>query len=1213
MSSDSFDDGQEFNSAFLDELDAIEATQLASTSKAPAAQPPLSNLDDTDDFDFSFDVDESELQRLDHFIEDTYAEMAQPIAGPSRQTTLFGDTLPPGPPKAVRQPQQRTKSNLRNPFGAKARKTKRWDYTASPGKGKGKANDPESKKRDEEYDDDEDVEFPQYPPPLISDVDSLPPPPMKLEVDLLAARNWIYPSNRERRDYQFNITKNCLFENTLVALPTGLGKTFIAGAVMLNYYKWFPEGKVLFVAPTKPLVAQQIDACHQTCGIPGSDSIELTGQVKTDKRTQAWAEKRVFFMTPQTLMSDLKAGRCDPRDIILLVIDEAHKGTGNYSYAEAVRYITRRNPYFRILALTATPGSKPEAVQAIIDSLHISNIEIRDENSLDLKAYTHEKRTTTHVIKMSDTIQRINDHLIKLMEKDYRRLRDNGLLFCEISQLKAYSCTLAQQKVNSMKDCKWAYGPLKILQSLARAMTYLIEFSVPMCHAVLQQMADERDMNGERSTSAERIRNNPHYVKLMLEINQQKSQGFSMHPKMEKLLSLCINHFAVADENLDDNTGSNPQDTRMIVFVSFRDCVDEVVEVLNRQRPLIRAERFIGQGTDKSGKKGVAQNQQIEILKKFKKGEFNVLVSTAIGEEGLDIGDVDRIVCYDTQSSAIRMLQRIGRTGRKRTGNVDVLLAKDREEKNWEKAKENYRIVQQSIVRGEDLELYNDVHRLTPSDIKPECLEMNMEIEEYDRSNEKVKYKAGSKITTKKRKRNDDVNRNIPLGACTTFTSAKVMVETATKRKRSKHAVVDAGAIQSDDTDREIEAGLHGVIKPVKGKQSTLKPFRAKSKAKAGIKKAKAPPCNSFPSMSQMKAEIAEDSDDLEIRTGLRQLSKRPRTDSEESEHDESERALDNRPSPDEYRSSRHGLSPDGQLALVDSANYDSQELQHFALVLDGISSSRSNGSRHVSQPEEGDMSWLIDSDSEPELISEHIKPPQIADGNRVPFISASKCSKVSSSTSLSCETNGSGIPRSRPSDKIEPPISSPRNPEPSSPIRLPALQRKRPTILPTESSPLHLPPPSQRRLMRRRESCSPTSPIVKKRMRTEVPISKNPLLDIEAVHSGDESEGDSDIDMIESESDRQFLQDLQETQASPSYNQTAAYRMGLLTQVPTHAGGPAFASKPKRTGRFAGGRNGPRLLVSSSPVREPDEYVIGTFVVPDDDTVVYNTTSSEP
>lgn len=180
---------------------------------------------------------------------------------------------------------------------------------------------------------------------------------MKLKPDLLASKRWLYPLNKPKRDYQFNIVKRCLFDNTLVAIPTGLGKTFIAGVVMLNctyhwffgksvlsvdfpVYNWYPEGKVVFVAPTRPLVAQQIEACHQTCGIPGSDAVELTGQNPRNVRARAvrrdsfhcmlhtyaafltmqWQDKRVFYMTPQTLMNDLRNETCDCRDIVLLVV-----------------------------------------------------------------------------------------------------------------------------------------------------------------------------------------------------------------------------------------------------------------------------------------------------------------------------------------------------------------------------------------------------------------------------------------------------------------------------------------------------------------------------------------------------------------------------------------------------------------------------------------------------------------------------------------------------------------------------------------------------------------------------------------------------------------------------------------------------------------------------------------------------------------------------
>lgn len=149
-----------------------------------------------------------------------------------------------------------------------------------------------------------------------------------------------------------------------------------------------------------------------------------------------WESKRVFYMTPQTLMNDLTTDKCDPRDIVLLVIgrllamgaipaceltflDEAHRGTGDYAYAQVIRYMMAKNPHFRVLALTATPGSSQEAVQAIVDSLHISRIEIRDEGSLDLREYMHKKvsRCSCHhatILKHFSPTQEIKQHIIRM-------------------------------------------------------------------------------------------------------------------------------------------------------------------------------------------------------------------------------------------------------------------------------------------------------------------------------------------------------------------------------------------------------------------------------------------------------------------------------------------------------------------------------------------------------------------------------------------------------------------------------------------------------------------------------------------------------------------------------------------------------------------------------------------------------------------------------
>jgi len=158
-----------------------------------------------------------------------------------------------------------------------------------------------------------------------------------------AAMSWIYPTNYPIRDYQLQIVKSALFQNTLVCLPTGMGKTLIASVIMYNYYRWFPNGKVVFMAPTKPLVSQQVSACHSVMGIPENDIAHLEGSVSANKREDLWSSKRVFFCTPHVLVNDLKNGKCNPKLFVCIVFDEAHRATGQFAYNQLV--FTNSKPF----------------------------------------------------------------------------------------------------------------------------------------------------------------------------------------------------------------------------------------------------------------------------------------------------------------------------------------------------------------------------------------------------------------------------------------------------------------------------------------------------------------------------------------------------------------------------------------------------------------------------------------------------------------------------------------------------------------------------------------------------------------------------------------------------------------------------------------------------------------------------------------------------
>lgn len=210
----------------------------------------------------------------------------------------------------------------------------------------------------------------------------------------------------------------CLFFFLKVVLPTGLGKTFIASVVMYNFFRWYPKGKIIFMAPTRPLVNQQIDACYQIMAFPKDETAELTGKQNKTVRATAWHSKRVFYCTPQVVWADINDNEMDfpINDVKLVVVDEAHKAKGKYAYREVVQTINAHNRFFRVLALTATPGRTMNDVSEVVQNLLISNIEVRRENSIDVQPYVFKKNIKTHVVPLGEQLTELRQRLYKLVE-----------------------------------------------------------------------------------------------------------------------------------------------------------------------------------------------------------------------------------------------------------------------------------------------------------------------------------------------------------------------------------------------------------------------------------------------------------------------------------------------------------------------------------------------------------------------------------------------------------------------------------------------------------------------------------------------------------------------------------------------------------------------------------------------------------------------------
>lgn len=611
----------------------------------------------------------------------------------------------------------------------------------------------------------------QNQPRRVYRADMPPEAPTHHVLDHDALKTWIYPTNLgPTRDYQFSIVKNGLFNNTLVALPTGLGKTFIAATIMLNYFRWTKSAKIIFVAPTKPLAAQQVEACMNVAGIPRSQATLLTGEISPALREGEWEKRRLFFMTPQTLQNDLSKGYADPKAVVLLVIDEAHRATGDYAYVKVVEFIRRFNPSFRILALTATPGSTVEGVQAVIDSLGISTVEIRMEESIDIRQYVHSREVDQVVLEPSDEMLQVQDLFSKALKP----------LCNKVAQANKWVARdPMSMTVMGLREAarQWGLGAGKhanpgtkfmmmsiftILQSLAHAIKLLNFHGIaPFYHKMLDFRSETEEKGAKGSKYRRQILEDTNFQEMMDTIDKwQRLDGFVGHPKLSYLCENLLNHFMDAGQN---------SNTRAIVFSEYRDSAEEIVRTLNKHQPMIKASIFVGQADSKRSE-GMKQKQQIETIEKFRTGQFNVLVATSIGEEGLDIGQVDLIVCYDASASPIRMLQRMGRTGRKRAGNITLLLMKGREEEQFRKAKDNYEKMQRFICEGTRFNFRNDLSsRIIPRDIKPE---VDMRLVEIPIENTQNTALPEPKKASGPRKKATQKKFHMPDGVITGFVKA---------------------------------------------------------------------------------------------------------------------------------------------------------------------------------------------------------------------------------------------------------------------------------------------------------------------------------------------------------------------------------------------------------------------------------------------------------
>ncbi|XP_053206455.1 Fanconi anemia group M protein homolog [Panonychus citri] len=588
--------------------------------------------------------------------------------------------------------------------------------------------------------------------------------------DYHAGRHWIYPINRDIRDYQYSIVHQSLFNNTLVVLPTGLGKTLIAAVVMYNLYLWYPRCKIVFMAPTRPLVKQQMEACFDIVGIPREDIVELTGHTSPCKRQEEWLTKRLFFLTPQVMQNDLFLNDyCPAEQIKCIVVDEAHKATGGYAYTRVIEEVYKRNTQFRVLALSATPGKDLVHIKQVLKNLLISKIEYRSEESLDVQKYTHNRRVETIVVQLDEELTYYRDRLLSIIEENLKTLvKRKAIGSYDLNRLSSYYL-LMQKKTYEAGQHDIPVGLLNsvrftfaITSSLVYALDLLKNYGLRSFYNHVKGTRTEESPKGggkkgfnlgnilKKNTVLQEILDDlkkkfepDGNVTFNGELECDTVHSVPGHPKLVKLQEIVLNHFA-----------TEGSDTKVMVFTQFRASVEEITSLL-RQHSQLRPVQFVGQSSAK--KRGFSQKQQLEVLSRFREGEYNILVATCVAEEGLDIGNVDLIICYDANKSPIRLVQRMGRTGRAREGKIIVLTTAGKEEGAHNDSIYNRKRVATNLLSGiKQEDLFKENVRLYPKGLKPICRKLYLGVrqekdkgsDDNDRSLDETEETENTNINT---------------------------------------------------------------------------------------------------------------------------------------------------------------------------------------------------------------------------------------------------------------------------------------------------------------------------------------------------------------------------------------------------------------------------------------------------------------------------------
>jgi ERCC4-related helicase len=469
----------------------------------------------------------------------------------------------------------------------------------------------------------------------------------------------------ESRLYQQVLAADVLKKgNSMIVAPTALGKTIVAVLVAAERLKTFENSKVLVLAPSKPLVVQHEESFREFLK---TSVTSITGAIKPEERVKRWNNSQIICATPQTVESDLISGRYGFEDVSVIVFDECHRGVGSYSYVYlASKYMKEaKNPL--VLGLTASPGWDEKKIQDICENLFIKEVVIKNEEDSDVEPYFNPVEVKWVKIELNSELKDIKSHLEKALKVRLKTLKKMGVI-PSISNVSKKDVLAAKGKAQnrigqSIHPPKKCFIAVSILTAVINIL-HSLELLETQGTTTLQKYFER--LRKKKTKAAKGLITDAEF-QMAIGLTEKAYKNGIDHPKLKKLISILKKELKKSD-------------SRIIIFTQFRDSVENIFQHCMAED--INAVKFFGQAS-RGSEKGLTQKKQKEIIKAFKNGEYDVLISTSVAEEGIDIPAVDLVILYEPVPSEIRMIQRRGRTGRKNLGRMFILITKGTRDESY--------------------------------------------------------------------------------------------------------------------------------------------------------------------------------------------------------------------------------------------------------------------------------------------------------------------------------------------------------------------------------------------------------------------------------------------------------------------------------------------------------------------------------------------------